>query len=184
MNAAWKKACPQFVHSFKGFEKEEISEEVADDIVKLAEQLELEADVGGVDELIESHGAELSNEDLMEFEAEEEVEEVEEPRHFNTQEMALAFCEIESAMARFEKIDPNSSRFLKANKGIDETLACYRQIYEEKKKATIQSSLNKFVRKVERSAMSISPQPSTSKAPSNDPNDVMPVSSSPSSSTN
>lgn len=193
LNAVWKKVCPQFVHSFKGFEKDRTYEEVADEIVKLAEQLELEIDVGDVDEFIESHGAELSNEDLMELEAakvkeqteaEDEVEVVEAPRHFNTKEMALAFREIDSALARFEKMDPNSSRFLKVNSGIDKTLACYRQIYEEKKKATIQSSLNTFVRKTERPATSTSPQPSTAKAPSDDPNDVMPVSSSPSSSTN
>ncbi|CAM2120016.1 unnamed protein product [Caretta caretta] len=186
LNAVWKKACPQFVRSFKGFEKDETYEEVADEIVKLAEQLELEVDVGDVDELIESHGAELSNEDLMELEAakvkeqteaEDEVEEVEEPRHFSTKQMALAFREIDSAMARFEKMDPNSSRFLKVNRGIDETLACYRQMYEEKKKATIQSSLYKFVRKVERSATSTSPQPSTSKTPSDDSDDIMPFSS-------
>jgi hypothetical protein len=73
-------------------------------------------------------------------------------------------------------------------------MACYREIYEEKKKATVQSSLDKFVRKDERPASSTFPQPSTSSAPSVplpaddepddvDPDDVMPVSS-PSSSTN
>jgi hypothetical protein len=36
-------------------------------------------------------------------------------------------------------------------------MACYREIYEEKKKATVQSSLDKFVRKAERPAPSISP---------------------------
>jgi hypothetical protein len=39
---------------------------------------------------------------------------------------------------------------------------CYREIYEEKKKAIVQSSLDKFVRKAERSAASTSRQPSTS----------------------
>ncbi|EMP31440.1 Proteasome assembly chaperone 1 [Chelonia mydas] len=67
LNAIWKKVCPQFVHSFKGFKKDETYEEVADEIVKLAEQLQLEVDVDDVDEIIESHEAELSNEDLMEF---------------------------------------------------------------------------------------------------------------------
>jgi hypothetical protein len=41
-------------------------------------------------------------------------------------------------------------------------MACYREIYEEKKKAIVQSSLDKFVRKAERPASSTSPQPSTS----------------------
>jgi hypothetical protein len=122
-------------------------------------------------------------------EAEDEDEPVQEPRRFNTKDMAIAFREIALTMARFEKMDPNSSRFLKVNRGIDDTLACYREIYEEKKKAPVQSSLDKFVRKAERPAPSTSPQPSTSSTPSvplpanDEPNDVMPVSS-PSSSTN
>jgi hypothetical protein len=33
-------------------------------------------------------------------------------------------------------------------------VACYREIYEEKKKAIVQSSLDKFVRKAERPAPS------------------------------
>jgi hypothetical protein len=33
---------------------------------------------------------------------------------------------------------------------IDDVMACYREIYEEKKKAIVQSSLDKFVRKAER----------------------------------
>jgi hypothetical protein len=73
---------------FKGFEKDKTHQEVADTIVKLAEQLKLEVDVADVEELLESHGAELSNEDLMELEAakvakqteaEAEDEPVEEP---------------------------------------------------------------------------------------------------------
>jgi hypothetical protein len=104
----------------KGFEKDETHQEAADTIVKLAEQLELEVDVADVEELLESHGAELSNEDLMELEAakvaeQTEDEPVEEPRLFSTKEMAIAFREIASAMARFEKMDPNSSRFLVVN---------------------------------------------------------------------
>jgi hypothetical protein len=43
--------------------------EVTVKIVKLAEQVELEVDVADVDELVKSHGAELSNEDMMELEA-------------------------------------------------------------------------------------------------------------------
>jgi hypothetical protein len=39
-------------------------------------------------------------------------------------------------------------------------MACYREMCEEKKKAIVQSSLDKFVRKAERP--STSPQPSTS----------------------
>jgi hypothetical protein len=56
----------------------------------------------------------------------------------------------------------NSSRFLKVNRGIEDAMACYRQIYEDNKKVIVQSSLDVFVRKAERPASSTSPQPSTS----------------------
>jgi hypothetical protein len=43
--------------------------EVTDKIVQLAEQLELEVDANDVEESTESHGNELSNEDLIDLEA-------------------------------------------------------------------------------------------------------------------
>jgi hypothetical protein len=43
-------------------------EEAADTIGKLTEQLELKVNIADVDELIESHGAELLNENLTELE--------------------------------------------------------------------------------------------------------------------
>jgi hypothetical protein len=184
--------CPKFVHNFKGFEKDETYQEVANIIVKLAAQLKLEVDVAHAEECFESHGAELSNEDLMELDVakvaeQTEGEPVDEPQLLATTEMATAFREIASAMVRFEKMDSNSPRFLKVNRGIDDTMACYREIYEEKKKATVQSSLDKSVREADRSAPSTSPQPSTSYASSvplladDKTVDVMPLSSSPSS---
>jgi hypothetical protein len=56
--------------------------------------------------------------------------------------MTLAFREIASAMPRFEKMDPNATRFLKVQRGVDDMLTCYREIYGEKKKASVQSSLD------------------------------------------
>jgi hypothetical protein len=104
-------------------------EEVTDKIVQLAEQLELEVDANDVEELIESHGNELSNEDLIDLEttkvaeatqAEASQEPEEEPRRFITKEMTLAFREIASAMARYEKMDRNATRFLKVQRGVDD----------------------------------------------------------------
>jgi hypothetical protein len=61
----YKTLWPQFVHSFRGFKKEEIYQDVVDIIVKVASKLKLEADTTDVED-IESHGAELSNENVME----------------------------------------------------------------------------------------------------------------------
>jgi hypothetical protein len=114
---------------------------------KVAEQTAAEAE------------AEAEAEAAAVAEDEAEDEPVEEPRRRHQGDDA--FHEIASAMARFENMDPNSSRFLKVNRGIDDTLACYRE--EEKKKATVQSSLGKFVRKAERSRLphlhSLAPPP-------------------------
>jgi hypothetical protein len=151
---------------------------VTDKIVQFAEQLESEVDANDVEELTESHGNELSNEDIIDLEAakvaeatqaEASQEPEEEPRHFITKEMTLAFRENASAMARFEKMDPIATRFLEVQRGVDYMLTCYGEIYEEKKKANVQSSLDKFVRKIERPVPSTSPQSSASQQPSTSP---------------
>lgn len=64
--------------------------------------------------------------------------------------MVIAFHEIASAMARFEKKDPNISLFLVVKRWIDSTMKCYREICEENKNVIFQSFLNKFVRKFEK----------------------------------
>jgi hypothetical protein len=51
------------------------------------------------------------------------------------------------SVSQFEKMDPNSSRYLEVNRGINSMFACYRERGEEKKKTTVQSSLDKFLRK-------------------------------------
>jgi hypothetical protein len=47
-------------------------------------------------------------------------------------EMETVFHEISSAMARFEKVEPNSLHFLKVQRGFGERLTCFSEIYEEK----------------------------------------------------
>jgi hypothetical protein len=99
--------------------------------VKPSQKFELDVDVADVGKLIESHGAELSNDDLMELESAKVTEQTgaaagdepaEGPRRFNTKEMAIAFLETGSAMVRFEKMNHNSSRYLKVNRGTGGTL--------------------------------------------------------------
>ena len=57
----------------------------------------------------------------------------EEPKYFTTQEMSLAFRDIAAGMARFEKMDSNVYRFLEVQTAVEDAIACYREIYEEKK---------------------------------------------------
>ncbi|XP_064077646.1 tigger transposable element-derived protein 1-like [Macrobrachium nipponense] len=65
LNGAWKKLCPQFVHSFEGFDQAEDVETVARKIVGLSKRLKLDLEAEDVTELLASHGEELSLEDLI-----------------------------------------------------------------------------------------------------------------------
>lgn len=105
--------------------------------MKFTLQLELEVDAANGEELVNAHGNELTNEEFVELEAaeakEQENDEPVEPRRFITKEMVTAFREISLATAIFEKVCPNSSRLLKVQRGIYETLECYKEIYEKRK---------------------------------------------------
>jgi hypothetical protein len=46
-----------------------------------------------------------------------------------------------------EEEDPNGERSSKARRGIEKELACYKVLFEEKKKAAIQLKLDKFFTK-------------------------------------
>jgi hypothetical protein len=75
----------------------------------------------------------------------------EKPKCFTTQEMSLAFHDIAVGMARFEKMDCNAYRFLEIQTAVVDAIARYREIYEEKKRAKIQSGLclDRFIKKSE-----------------------------------
>jgi len=60
-------------------------------------------------------------------------------------QLAVAFNETSSALARFKKMDPNSLQLLEMQRGFDERLACCKEIHQEKKKSIVQSSLDKFI---------------------------------------
>ena len=59
--------------------------------------------------------------------------------------MSLAFRDTAVGMARFvkkkKKMDCNAYRFLEIQTAVEDAIACYREICEEKKRATIQSGL-------------------------------------------
>jgi hypothetical protein len=46
-----------------------------------------------------------------------------------------------------EEEDPNGERSSKVRRGIEKELACYKVLYEEKKKAAVQLKLDKFFTK-------------------------------------
>ena len=108
--------CPQFVHDFYGFEKvDEKSKEAFSNVVTLSKKLELNLQEDDFIELLAVQCEELTNEDLMELEAqrkdeegqEEEEEGTEELKRFTTQKMARESSLFEESLLVFEVQDPN-----------------------------------------------------------------------------
>ncbi|KAK1327403.1 hypothetical protein QTO34_014194 [Cnephaeus nilssonii] len=143
----------KFVNDFHDFE--DSVEVVIKNVVELSKQLDLEVVAEDVTELLVSHGEELSAEDLTQLKhqfIEEEDTPTPEPRRFTSRELAGAFAMIGDALARFKAQDPNSDRYTKAARGVMDSLRCYKEIWENKKKVSFQSSLEHYYKKVERPA--------------------------------
>ena len=70
MNRVWKNLCLPIVHNFHGFEKvDEESKEVFSNLVALSKKLELDLQEDDFSELLAVQHRELTNENLMELEA-------------------------------------------------------------------------------------------------------------------
>ncbi|XP_059778263.1 tigger transposable element-derived protein 1-like [Balaenoptera ricei] len=108
----------------------------------------------------------LTDEDLMELEAQrkdkerqEEEEVTEEQKRFTMQEMARGFSLLEETLLVFEAQDPNVEWYTKVAAAIQNAIQCYRVIYDEKKRATTQTSLDHFFKRVDRIESSKEPEP-------------------------
>ena len=108
---------------------------------------------------------ELTNEDLVEMEAQrkakerQEEEVTKEPKRFRMQEMARGFSLFEEALLVFEAQDPNLERFTKVAAAVQDAIQCYHVIYDEKKRASTQTSLDNFFKRVDRIESSKEPEP-------------------------
>ena len=105
-------------------------------------------------------------EDLVELEAQrkdeekqEEEEVTEELKRFMTQEMARRFSLFEEALLVFEAQDLNVERYMKFVAAVQNAIQCHRVIYDEKKRATTQTSLDHFFKRVDRIESSKDPEP-------------------------
>ena len=98
---------------------------------------------------------ELTNEAVMELEAQRkdrergEEEVTEELKRFTTQEMARGFSLFEAALLVFEAQDLNIERYMKVAAAVQNAIQCYHVIYDEKKRATTQTSLDCFFKTVD-----------------------------------
>ena len=77
--------------------------------------------------------------------------------HLHVQSHKLVL--FEEALLVFEARDPNTEWYTKAAAAIQNAIQCYWAIYDEKKRGTIQTSLDHFFKKVDRIESSKKPEP-------------------------
>ena len=66
------------------------------------------------------------------------------------QEMARGFSLFEEALLVFEAQDSNIERYMKVAAAVQNEIQCYCVIYDKKKRATTQTRLDRFFKKVNR----------------------------------
>ena len=144
----------------------EESKEVFSNLVTLSKKLELDLQEDDFIELLAVQHEELTNEDLMELEAQrkdekrqEEEEVTEKPKRFMMQEMERGFSLFEEALLVFEAQDPNIEWYTKLAAAVQNAIQCYHAIYDEKKRATPQTSLDRLFKRVDRIESSKEPEP-------------------------
>ena len=69
LNAVWRPLCSQFVNELNGFDEEEETKNILTSLVGLNEKLNLDLVEENFEEFLDFYGEELTNEDLMELEA-------------------------------------------------------------------------------------------------------------------
>lgn len=144
MRGAWKKIIPSLIGDFEGFE--ETVEEVTENIVELARQLELEVEDEDVTELLESHDQPLTDDDLLALEKQrrlfnEQESEYEDtpaqPREMTTKELEEGIALAGKMAAYWERVDPNFDRSSQVNLNLEHSIACYRELLRERKKMSM-----------------------------------------------
>ena len=88
---------------------------------------------------------------------EEEVSE--EPKRFTSQEIASGFSLFEEALLVFEAQDPNIEWYMKVAAAVQNAIQYYCVICDKRKRATTQTSVDHFIRRVDRIESSKEPEP-------------------------
>ena len=106
--------------------------------------------------MLDCETKELLDEEFIELEAhrvaeekarEEEKEEDEPEKKFTAKGLSDSFSQLNKALASFEAMDPNVQRFGNVERIIQDAVRCNREIYDEKKKKSIQTKFTKFLKK-------------------------------------
>ncbi|XP_057675424.1 tigger transposable element-derived protein 1-like [Corythoichthys intestinalis] len=100
--------------------------------------------------------------DVEAVQKEEPDSPIPEPKKFTCKNLAAGFLLIEEGLAKFQAEDPDTNRYARVFKGVMDNLRCYKEMWEEEKRASFQSNLERFFKMVERPLPD--PVPSTSTA--------------------
>ncbi|ESN92822.1 hypothetical protein HELRODRAFT_164948 [Helobdella robusta] len=123
------------------------------EIVALAREAGFnEVSLEDIVELLDSHGENLSNEDLVELSQNSVTNQVsvetdsdsEIQKKLTNKGMLEAFTLIESRMTILNEDDPNMERNMKCNRLIEEGIYPYKEIYNENRKKATQMILHSF----------------------------------------
>ncbi|CAB3229511.1 unnamed protein product [Arctia plantaginis] len=129
--------------------------EITTDIVHFANRLpDIAVTADDIDDLLCSYSQELTNEDLIELEAQVQKEAIESQeiasfisnseKELTLKKLSVAFANLENAMKIFEENDPNFERSFNVNNKICAAYQCYQDLYDSKKKEVKQSRIDSF----------------------------------------
>ncbi|XP_059762010.1 tigger transposable element-derived protein 1-like isoform X3 [Balaenoptera ricei] len=139
LNRGWRKLWPECLQHDASPRPGEALPQIQRDVVALAHGLGFgevaEADVA---ELLQSQGADLSNEELVGLEQERAAGEEGEDswtasRQLTARHLAKALAHFDAGLQIVRDDDPNLERSLRVCRGVNNVISCYRELFKEKR---------------------------------------------------